>query len=199
MNPLFNNDNNDSDGGDNYRGYLLAAHPRRREAVYRHGVMLVVDHGNGGSVGFQINKMITEELSLQTVMLNMGIDSDVDAPVFFGGDEKPNRISVVHSLDWSSENTCAVTDYIGVSRDVSVLASLADGTGPEYFRVIAGHAKWKPGHLESEISGSGPWSTDLNWAITPASHDLVFLHTGLSLWHQVIRESTRLTVSEWFN
>jgi putative transcriptional regulator len=134
----------------NYQGYLLAAHPKRQDPILRRGVMLILDHDQTGAIGLQINKPFTNEVSFQTVMKNVGLSVDQDQPLYNGGIESTNRIHVIHSLDWYSPTTVKVTDYIGVSNDISVLTAISNNEGPDYFRVCAGFTRWMPRHLEGE-------------------------------------------------
>ena len=182
----------------NYRGYLLAAHPKRPDPYLRKGVMLVLDHDNAGAIGLQINKPFSNNVSFDTVMQNVGLPNDMDQPLYNGGPESTNRIHVIHSLDWYTSNTTKLTDQIGVSNDISVLAAISDGQGPDYFRVVAGYTRWLPGHLEGEILGEEPWNINHTWTYVPADIDTLFGLDNIDQWHTVITESGRMQVSTWF-
>jgi len=184
----------------NYRGFLLAAHPKRVDPYLRRGVMLILDHDSSGAIGLQINKPYGHDVSLDTVMqnLNLPLTSGQDQPLYNGGTEMTNRIHVVHTLDWYSPSTVKLTDQIGVSNDVSVLAAIANGEGPEYIRVIAGYTKWLPGHLNGEILGEDPWTINHTWTFVPANIDILFGLDDIDQWHKIIAESGRIQVSSWF-
>lgn len=182
----------------NYKGYLLAAHPRRTEPTLRKGVLLVLDHDSTGSIGLQINKPFTNDITFQTVMQNVGLHSDCDQPLYCGGSESTNRIHVLHTLDWYTANTTKITDQIGVSHDVSVLAAISKNEGPEQFRVVAGFTRWLPGHLEGEIRAQEPWTINHSWSWVPADPDTVFGQDDVDQWHTVIAQSSRMQVSSWF-
>jgi len=102
-------------------------------------------------------------------------------------------------MDWKSATTTTINDCLGLSNDVSVLAAIAAGEGPQHYRAIAGFLKWPPGHLESEISGDAPWH-DLahSWSTVPATIDLVFGLNGEKQWHHVIESHARLQIASWF-
>lgn len=182
----------------NYQGYLLAAHPKRRDLSFRRAVALVIKHSDDFCLGLLLNKQIVDSITVQSVMENMGIVTDLDGPVYWGGPESSHRITVVHSLDWQSANTSEITENLGFSNDISVLTALASDRGPKYYRVIAGHVKWAPGELEGEISGETPWYLDDTWSWCPSSTELVFNYSGSDQWHQVISSSASYQVSEWF-
>lgn len=184
---------------DNYKGYLLAAHPRRQESSLRRGVILVVDHDHTGSVGLQINKPLENATSLGSVMSNLGLELKKDAPVYYGGPESPNRIIVVHTMDWSSSSTTQIIDNIGISNDISVLTAISANKGPRLFRAIAGYVRWAPGHLEGEIDMVPPF-TDVNtsWSLVQADEDLLFDVVGLEQWHHTLEAAAKYQISNWF-
>lgn len=182
----------------NYKGCLLAAHPKRPESVLRKGVVLILDHDKSGAIGLQLNKPFTNDITFENVMQNVGLHTDQDQPLYHGGPESTNRIHIVHSLDWYSPHTTKVSPSIGVSHDISVLAAIAKNEGPEYFRVIAGFYRWLPGHLEGEISGRDPWTVGHTWGVCPSDIDSIFASDDIDQWHKMIAEAGRLEVSNWF-
>lgn len=181
----------------NYKGFLLASHPKRPD-IFNRSVILVVDHEPNGAIGLQINKPFDNELSFETVMSNMGLPCPTDHPLYNGGPEHPNRIHVIHSLDWFSPTTIRISDKIGVSNDVSVLAAISKNEGPEYFRAVAGFTRWIAGHLEGEVLGEHPWDITHTWNFVPASIERVFPEDEANHWHSIIVEAGKLQVSSWF-
>lgn len=181
-----------------YKGYLLAAHPKRSDSLLRRSVILVLDHDSGGAVGLQINKPYTNDITLKTVMENVNLSVDVDQPLYYGGTESSNRIHIVHTLDWYSPTTTKITDHIGVSNDLSVLAAISKNEGPNFYRACAGFVRWMPGHLDGEILGEEPWNISQSWSFTPATVETLFSLDDIDQWHRVIGESSRLQVSNWF-
>jgi len=182
----------------NYRGYLLAAHPKRPDPYSRRGVMLILDHDSTGAIGLQINKPFSNDVSFDIVMQNVGLHTDRDQPLYNGGPEATNRIHVIHSMDWFSPTTIKLSDTIGVSNDMSVLAAISENAGPENFRVVAGYTKWLPGHLEGEIAGEAPWSINHIWTFIPPDPEILFGLDDIDQWHKIIAESGRLQIANWF-
>jgi putative transcriptional regulator len=181
-----------------YKGYLLAAHPRRYDPILRRGVMLIIDHDSTGAIGLQINKPFTNDVTFETVMQNVGMKLEQDQPLYNGGPEGTNRIHVIHTLDWYSPNTVKVNDKIGVSHDISVLAAISQNEGPEYFRVCAGFTRWMPGHLEGEVLGESPWSINQSWSSLTAEPETVFGLDDIDQWHKVIEDSSKIQIANWF-
>lgn len=182
----------------NYRGYLLASHPKRSDPFTKQGTFLILDHDATGAIGLQINKPVSNDITFETVMINVGLSTDRTDPLYNGGQENQHRINVVHSLDWYTPNTRKITNYIGVSHDVSILAAISKNEGPEYFRAVAGYTKWSPDHLEGEISGEDPWDITYTWSFIPATIETVFDHDEYDQWHTVITESNKLQINNWF-
>lgn len=183
----------------NYQGYLLAAHPLRKETTFRRGTVLVVKHNDYHCWGLQINKPITDGLDIQTVMQNSDIVGDLNGPVYWGGPDRNNRISVLHSLDWVGPTTVEITDNLGLSNDVTVLSALNAGRGPHQYRVVLGHIKWAPGELEGEISGQDPWTVEDTWVYTACTPNLIFDADGSAQWRQVMNACTLDQVNQWFS
>ena len=183
----------------NFKGYLLAAHPRQPEADLRRGVMLIIRHDDLGSIGIQINKQFYDDtFTLGTVMKNLGFYTDIDQPLYYGGDDATNRIHVIHSLDWYTGSTIKVNQDIGVSNDVSVLAAISENEGPEYFRVVAGYKKWGKGKLDLEVFGKEPYSVINSWNFAPATIESVFDLDNIDQWYKVVDDSTRIQIASWF-
>lgn len=182
----------------NYQGYLLAAHPRKVDAALEKSVILIMDHDDSGALGLQINKVFDNNISFDNVMKNVGLTCPEDQPLYTGGLLATNRINVIHSLDWYSRHTTKLSNNLGVSHDVSVLAAISRDEGPEYFRVVAGYHKWLPGHLEGEILGEEPWNITNTWGFVPATIENVFELDGMEQWYTVLAESSKLQVANWF-
>lgn len=182
----------------NYAGYLLAAHPKRGEVSLRKSTMLIIDHDASGAIGLQVNKPFISNVTLSSVMQNIGLVSTNDQPLFNGGPESSNRIHIVHSLDWFSPTTNKLNDHIGISSDISVLTAISKDEGPNYFRAIAGFTRWLPGHLEGEILGESPWTIQHCWSYIPANADTLFLYTEIDQWHRVITDASRHQIANWF-
>lgn len=182
----------------NYKGYLLASHPKRKDNFFNRSVVLVVDHEPTGAIGLQLNKAYSNDLTFETVMSNVGLPCPVDHPLYVGGADHTNRIHVVHSLDWFSPSTIKINDKIGVSNDVSVLAAISKNEGPEFFRAVAGFHKWMGGHLEGEILGEHPWNITHTWNFIPATIDNVFEDDIQNHWNTVTIDAGKLQISSWF-
>lgn len=181
-----------------YAGYLLASHPKRQDPILRKSVMLILDHTKSGAIGLQLNKPFTNDVTLSNVMENVGLQTSFDQPLYSGGPDATNKIHVIHSLDWYSPATVHLTNHIGVSNDLSVLAAISENEGPEYFRVVAGFTRWLPGHLEGETLGEDPWDISHTWSYIPVNLETLFGFDDIDQWHRVITDSGKMQVNSWF-
>ena len=180
------------------QGHLLAASPSNPQDHWSKSVILVVSHTPTLSIGLQINHPI-RDLDLRTVSNNLGIWCDVDEPVFYGGNIGSNKIHVVHSLDWSGLTTIPITEKIGVTNDISVIAALSRDEGPEYFRACAGYWHWEENQLEQQLEAR-PENTLVRyrWESVPATIENIFTGDSTDQWRRVLEESAKHQAANWF-
>lgn len=182
----------------NYTGCLLAAHPKRREQDLERAVMLVVEHDIQGARAHRINYRLHNGMDLQHVMNGLGISYSGDEPIYKGGQDRYNRLFVIHTLDWFTASTIRLGENLGVSYDSSVLAAISRSEGPEQFRVVAGQHTWQTGFIEGEMTGKHPWKTHHNWSVIEATPELVFDLDSDEQWLAVIHQSSQIEVSKFF-
>jgi putative AlgH/UPF0301 family transcriptional regulator len=90
-----------------------------------------------------------------------------------------------------------ITDDIGISKDVSILAAIASGEGTALFIACVGNCAWAPGQLDGEMSGEMPWHQNTSWLDTPASIESVFNLTEEEQWQRAIEIVAHDKVSSW--
>jgi putative transcriptional regulator len=177
-----------------YLGKLLIANPMVLEPTHHKNVYMVIEDTNTHMIGVCINRPMQNGAVFGNVMASVGLDSDYnDIPLYFGGLEITNRVFILHSLDWSGMTTKNLTDHIGVTTDVSILAALSQNQGPEYFRPCVGYTRWLPGQIELELE-----SKNSVWSITTATTDICFGTDDSSIWTAALVESTKAQVNQWF-
>ena len=176
-------------------GQLLVANPLNPKDGQDHSVLMVVANSSSQSMAIQLNSP-AKNLMLNSVFSQLGLWYDGEDPVYYGGNVATGRIHVIHTLDWSGMTTIQLTDQLGVTNDVSILAAMAHGEGPEYFRACAGYWSWDDGELEQQLNLKKP--NTHRWELAPATLETVFECNELDQWHQCIDASTRNQVSVWF-
>lgn len=157
------------DGKASLAGHLLVATPQIQESCFTRSVIYMCAHNEAGAMGVIINHTI-DSVDIQEVFEQLDIVSELktqEFPVHFGGPVESSRGFVVHSTDYSSEESLIESNGVAVSASVSVLQQIGRGTGPQHGMLVLGYAGWSAGQLEAEIeSGS--------WMVVPASAKLVF-------------------------
>lgn len=177
-----------------FPGHLLVANPNNPIDDLYKSVILLVSHTADIAIGVQINSIV-DNLDLQAVAESMDLWFIGDDPLWFGGPENNNKIHVIHSTDWRSMSTVQITDEIAVTNDISILAAISQGEGPEYYRACAGYWVWKKGKLDAELTTSNQQVH--KWEVIPADSELVFDADGSDQWRWALEESARYQVSNW--
>lgn len=178
-------------------GKLLIAQPKNQEGHFAKTVVLVAQHSMNGAWGVVVNRT-ARSLTMSSIMKAAGIDSKSDEPIYVGGPVEPTRVHVVHSMDWSSSGTLRITDDIGITGDLSVLAAIAANEGPQFYKAGVGLAVWSPGQLDGEMSGEEPWTPKHQWLTIDSSISLALTGNGDEQWQRAINACVNHRVSELF-
>lgn len=178
-------------------GQLLAANPLNPRDNLNRSVILIVTHTDEVSLGLQLNRQLLD-MDLASVGEQVGITLPLDDPLYFGGPMTANKIHMVHSSDWQGLTTIRINSEISVTNDISVLAALSRGDGPEYYRACAGFWSWQAGQLESQLAGHK--DSLHRWELAPADLKSVFESGWASdQWQAALAASARLQIDSWFN
>lgn len=181
----------------NYTGYLIAANPKNPADEWARSVILIVSHTKDITVGLQINKPYNE-LALGPIALRLGIESVPNDPVYIGGDEYPNKIQVIHSLDWQGLTTIPLNDWIGITGDVSILSAMSIDQGPRWTRACFGFKIWDDGLFDLEMSAHSTAKNLNRWSLAPGTVLNTFENKLDDQWGQVLEESAKFAVDLWF-
>lgn len=176
-----------------YKGKLLIANPIVDEPAHYKSAYVIIDNNESGTIGLCINKPVQSGAMFSTVMHGMGLGFDYnDIPLYFGGFEVSNRVFIIHSNDWGGLTTKELNSEIRFTSDVSILAALSRGEGPEHFRPCIGYTRWAPGQLDLELTNSNVWS------VTSASSRLCFHLDDIDIWSSSLVAVTKEQVNHWF-
>lgn len=180
-----------------FNGQLLIAQPKNSDNNFAKSVVLVAQHNDAGAWGVIVNRL-AKRITMKNIMEAAGIEYTSDDMAYIGGPVEPTRVQVVHTLDWSSANTLKITDEVGITGDISVLAAISQGQGPKHYRAGVGLAVWSAGQLDGEQSGKSPWTPEHRWLTTPATADLIFNNIGEEQWQSAIDATVRHRISTLF-
>lgn len=182
----------------NYVGHLLIANPSnpQRDTLDK-TVMMVVTHTENIAVALQINTP-HEDLTLSRVSEGIGIDHEFDQPIFYGGNIHPNKIHVLHTLDWEGMTTVRLNEEIGITNDISVLMALSKNEGPSWYRACSGYRLWEHGEFDIQLdSTTGLTQTSHKWEVLPATVENTFLLDPTEQWRVTLEETVRSKIDAW--
>ena len=152
-------------------GKLLIATPSMGDPRFEKTVILVCHHTPETAMGIVINKAIdgmTFRKLLKQLKIRMPAGEAGDAPVHFGGPVQTSRGFVLHSDDYSlDESTLSVTPGVSLTATMEVLKALGEEAGPEKALFALGYAGWGAGQLEAELQQNA-------WLIGEVEEDFIF-------------------------
>jgi putative transcriptional regulator len=159
-------------------GVLLVAGPELADPNFSHGVVLVLQHGDGGTIGVVLNRVTSLEPAKVFPELQAGIGA-YTGTLFRGGPVGPTRlVFLVRGLAAATVQGPEIVDKVFLSGDTESLGEITRlAASPDELRMYAGHAEWAAGQLESEIRSGA-------WRIVTATPELVFGEPR-KLWDQL--------------
>ena len=178
------------------QGQLLIAQPAASTTFFDQGVVLVCEHDGAGAWGLMLNKP-SKSIMVRTVAETVGIDYPYHDHVFIGGPVQPDTIYILHTPDVIEHNTRFVTNSICATSSVHLLSKIAQGIGPQHYKVCMGLSTWQSGQLDGEQSGQHPWTPEHRWLTAPCSNRVLKKDVD-NLWKESIAVSIQNKVSEAF-
>ena len=159
-------------------GKLLIAMPDMGDPRFAGAVIYICAHSDEGSMGLILNRP-RPEISFDKLLRQMKIPRSPacrDIRVHIGGPVERARGFVLHSMDYTSDNsTMEVADDIGMTATQDVLEALAQGGGPSRSLLALGYTGWGPGQLEAELADNG-------WLTGPAQSEILFGDDHAGKW-----------------
>jgi len=172
----------------NFAGHLLIANPNNPEDDLSRSVMICMTHTDRLGLGLQLNK-IQPDTNLSVIARNLGIRYYGDDPIWYGGNISVDKIHIVHSLDWIGMNTLSLNKTIGITHDISILAAIAQGNGPRFFKACAGYWLFDEGRLDIQLSKTPSPDDPIKWETLPATIDNVFDLYPDTMWESCLQDS----------
>lgn len=168
------------------RGRLLVATPDLDDPNFAATVVLLLDHGDEGSIGIVLNRPSTMPVaeamgegpgdgttSWEDLVPDVGV-------VHVGGPVEPNAIVALAR----SQDVREAERWEPVVHDVGVMR-IGDGPVPDVgplrgLRVFAGYAGWGPGQLDDEVAAGA-------WYVLESHPGDGFADDAGALWGRVLR------------
>jgi putative transcriptional regulator len=145
---------------------------------FERAVIAMCAHDESGSLGIGVGEVIIG-LSFHGLLEQLEIDRGVapDAPLHLGGPVEPQRGFLLHTPDWSGDDTLEVGGRWRLSGSLDVLRAIADGSGPAQWLAALGYAGWGPEQLDEELARHG-------WFATRGGDDLLFACRAGERWQR---------------
>jgi len=159
---------------------LLIAVPQLGDPNFKKGVILIVDHGEDGTMGLLINRFVDINLGEFFASHNIRFHGDPSLQVCQGGPVEPERAFILHSSSHEGPETESVLGDVRLSYSLESLELLAESP-PERLRFYLGYAGWGPGQLAEEVTSGA-------WLVTEPSEKLLFDTPMDDIWEYALHE-----------
>ena len=161
------------------RGTFLIATPHLRDPNFRQTVVLICEHGSGGSLGLVINRR-TDQHIMEVLPQATGLHEKVGL-VYVGGPVQKDNLLVLHRMGREVPDARQIFDGVCLGGDLAALEEAsAEGQEEDLIRVYMGYAGWAPGQLQFELSTG-------SWIVLPADLKMVFARDPLHVWPTILR------------
>jgi putative transcriptional regulator len=160
------------------KGVLLVASPSLEDPNFRQAVVLVVEHGPGGTVGLILNR--STDVLLSKALPDITVLKGTSHRLFAGGPVEPTRFLLLFRLKEPPADARSVFDGVYLGRTPSVLERIITQAKPtETFRAFAGFAAWAPRQLEAEMLLGA-------WGILPPDSFSIFDKDPATFWQDCL-------------
>lgn len=160
------------------RGAILVANPSMEDPNFHHTVLLIVEHGRGGTVGVILNR--PTDVLLSEVLPDLVILKGTPHRLFTGGPVERTQLVLLFRLMDPRPDTRSIVDGIYMGTPTVLERMLTQPRPTEAFRAFSGFAGWAPGQLEYEL-------LDQAWGVLPADSLNIFDKDPATLWKDAIR------------
>lgn len=137
-------------------GSVLIAQPDQYDHFYHEAVMLVLEHGEGGSRGVLLNR----ETPFTMGELTPNMDCFAESPVYRGGNAGSDTVLMLHARsDLRGAKPVGESGlYLGGLKHAQELVS-SGGADASAFKFFFNSEIWAPSELEKQIKQQVWWST----------------------------------------
>lgn len=159
-------------------GVFLVAKPSIEGGPFFHGVVLLVSHGEVGSLGLIVNRVT--ELPFSEALPELSGESEEPHPLFFGGPVALNGLLFLFRTEDAPPKAAHVMEDVYFASDAEMLKGLLkEGLEPvRRLRLYLGHAGWAPGQLDMEILRG-------DWTVLRADAFTVFQKDPDRMWSEL--------------
>jgi len=162
-------------------GQMLIAMPAMTDPRFAQSVVYLCAHSAEGAMGLVINRPLARP-SFDELLKQLELSPLPPARrirLIEGGPVDHGRGFVLHSTDWTSDDSLKVTGTVALTSSLDVLKAIAEGGGPKEGFLALGYAGWGPGQLDSEMQQNA-------WLSVPAVDTLVFDPDDETKWRRAL-------------
>ncbi len=158
------------------KGVVLISEPLADDDYFGRSVILLVEYGEKGSVGFILNK------SSDYILSDLILDLDSKFKVFKGGPVQPNTLHYIHSVRHIN-NSLMIEDGLFWGGDFEqIKEEIIDGLINEsQIQFFLGYSGWEKDQLEEEIKRN-------YWIITKVKKEELFSNQSDNFWKDNIKK-----------
>ncbi len=166
-------------------GKLLLAMPSMGDPRFHRAVIFICSHSEEGAMGLVINHKMPS-VKFMDLVKQLNIESDIkvnfeklDLAVMCGGPVESARGFMLHSGDFSRDDTMKVNNNYGITGTVEALKDVARGVGPKDLIFVLGYAGWDAGQLDLEIQQN-------SWLVVDPDPEIIFEGRAEEKWTRAI-------------
>lgn len=159
---------------------FLVAVPQLGDPNFNRSVVLMLEHGDHGSMGLTINRPMDLDVGAFCESQSMKWAGDTSGLIFQGGPVQQERAFILHASDHEGPETEQIVGGTRLSYSLESLKLLADRP-PRKVRIFLGYAGWGPGQLAEELTAGA-------WLLGQPNERLIFDAQADSVWDMALRE-----------
>jgi len=160
------------------KGIFLVATAGMQDPRFRRSVVLLLEHGENGTLGLIVNKVT--EISLPQVLPDLKDSGQESNLLFFGGPVGLDGILFLTRNAEPPERAEHVMEDVYYSGDRNLLKEfLKQNKGAAELRIFLGNSGWSPGQLAAEIAEGA-------WRLVRGDSDTLFEKDLDDIWPDLI-------------
>ena len=158
-------------------GRFLISEPFMLDRNFQRTVVLLVEHGEEGSLGFVMNRHL--ETHIDQLVEDVPTFS---APVFVGGPVEQQTLHYVHRLGEELPGSRKVFQEVYWGGDFEVLKDKMrlNVISSQDILFFVGYSGWAPGQLDHELQQK-------SWIVAPEAEEFIFQEDYTDMWRQVLK------------
>lgn len=155
-------------------GRILVATPALADPNFSETVVLLVHHGEDGSLGVFLNRPTWVDGA--DPFPDLAVLEEQTRTLFLGGPVQMTQLLILTSSARTTEGLSPLLDGVQLTTDIALVTDTLRGSA-DSLRLFAGHTAWATGQLEAEID-------DGYWRVVDGSAALIFSDDPANLWER---------------